>query len=211
MIKSILKHKKTIGATSLLFLFIVLIDQFIRMQRVNTMIQICTRSFGELDSIQKNSIQLIVQAFDQYGDNDFYKLIYILATTRHESNFRPIKEYRAKPSQTDIYNRQNRYWYSGYYGRGFVQLTWERNYKKMSDVLGVDLVKNPDLALQPNYAAKILVYGMMHGLFTRKALAQYINSSDADFYNARKTVNGLDRADRIKGYAYSLIDSKNKL
>jgi len=194
-----------------LFLFIVLVDTFIRTQRVNAIIQMCTRSFGELDPTQKDSIKLIVQAFDQYGDKDFNKLIYILATTRHESNFRPIKEYRATSSQIDVYNRQNNYWYTGYYGRGFVQLTWENNYKKMSEVLGVDFVANPDLALQPNYAAKILVYGMIHGLFTRKALAEYINSSNADFYNARKTVNGTDRADRIQDYAYSLIENQNKV
>lgn len=211
MIQSIQKHKKTIAATGVLFSFIVLVDVFVRTLRVNHVIQICTDSFGKLDAVQKDSIKRIVQAFEQYGDKDYNKLIYILATARHESNFRPIKEYRAKPSQIDIYNRQNRYWYTGYYGRGFVQLTWDRNYKKMSEVLGVDLVKNPDLALQPNYAAKILVYGMMHGLFTRKALAQYINSATTDFYNARKTVNGLDRADRIKGYANSLLDSKNQL
>lgn len=85
-----------------------------------------------------------------------------------------------------------------------MQLTWERNYAKMSQFLGVDLVKHPDLALEPKYAAKILVYGMLKGLFTRKPLAQYINANQVDFYNARKTVNGLDRAERIANYAQKL-------
>lgn len=67
----------------------------------------------------------------------------------------------------------------------------------MSDFLGVDLVAEPDLALNPKYAARILVYGMMKGSFTRKALGEYINNSIVDFYNARKTVNGLDKAQKF--------------
>ena len=129
-----------------------------------------------------------------------------MATARHESRFKAIKEYRAKSSQTNIYALQNRYWYTGYYGRGFVQLTWERNYQKMSDFLGVDLVANPDLALDPKYAAQILVYGMMNGSFTRRPLEEFINKDQRDFYNARKTVNGLDRADLIQSYTNQILD-----
>lgn len=200
MINVLLKHKKTIGATSLLFLFIVLIDVFIRSQRTESIINSCVASFGALSAVQKDSIRLIVKAFDRYGDKDSAKLAYILATARHESNFRPIEEHR---TNTD---RQNAYWYTGFYGRGFVQLTHEKNYRKMSEFLGVDLVENPSLALQPNNAAKIIVWGMMNGRFTRKPLSNYINESKIDFYNARKVVNGLDRAERIANYA-QLIQS----
>ncbi|MFA6089820.1 MAG: peptidoglycan-binding protein, partial [Candidatus Woesearchaeota archaeon] len=43
-------------------------------------------------------------------------------------------------------------------GRGFVQLTGRANYTKYSKSLGLDtqLVKNPDLANDPEIAAKIL-------------------------------------------------------
>lgn len=198
MINTLYKHKKEIGGTAFLFLFIVLVDVFIRRQRIESILQTCSIAFGDLDKTQKDSIRLIVGAFDRYGDKDFNKLAYILATARHESNFRPIEEYR---SNTD---RQNAYWYTGYYGRGFVQLTHEKNYRKMSEFLGVDLVKNPSLALEPNNAAKILVWGMMNGRFTRKPLSNYINSNTVDFYNARKVVNGLDRADKIALYAQSI-------
>jgi predicted chitinase len=198
MIKAIQKHKKIIGATSLLFLFIVLIDVFVRSQRIESIISSCILSFGALNEVQKDSIRLIVKAFDRYGDKDKAKLSYILATARHESNFRPIEEHR---TNTD---RQNKYWYTGYYGRGFVQLTHEKNYLKMSEFLGVDLVKNPQLALEPNNAAKILVWGMINGRFTRKPLSKYINSSEIDFFNARRTVNGTDRAERIANYAKSV-------
>ncbi|BDS13045.1 glycoside hydrolase family 19 protein [Aureispira anguillae] len=195
------EHKRLLLGTALLFGCIVLIDVFMRSYRVNGIIKSCSLAFGPLDEVQKDSIRLIVRAFDKYGDKDLNKLAYILATARYESNFRPIEERRAAPSQTEVYNRQNRYWGTGYWGRGFVQLTHQKNYRKMSDFLGVDLVKNPSLALDPNNAAKILVYGMLNGLFTRQRLSQYINGSIVDFYQARKTVNGLDRAGRVAGYA----------
>lgn len=191
-------HKKIIGAGLLLTITIILIDLFIRSYKISRMIKACELALGPLDKTQKKSIQLILQAFEQYGDKDQNKLIYILATARHESRFRPIEEYRSNSP------RQNAYWYTGYYGRGFVQLTHEKNYRKMSDFLGVDLVKNPSLALEPNNAAKILVWGMMNGRFTRKPLSNYINSNKIDFYNARKVVNGLDRAEKIALYAQSI-------
>ena len=162
--------------------------------------------FGPLSEEQKAAIRAIINAFDVYGDRDTNKLAYILATARHESRFRPIREHRARPNtQAALFDRQNRYWYSGYFGRGFVQLTWEKNYLKMSDIVGVDLVANPDKALEVPIAAKILVVGMMEGMFTRRALSEFINEQEQDYYSARKTVNGLDRAERIQGYALALV------
>ena len=196
---------KYIGGVSLLFFAIILMDNLLKAYKTSRLIIACQNTFGRLDATQKDSIKHISLAFSKYGDGDKNKLAYILATTRHESNFRPIKEWRAKPSQTDIYNRQNAYWYTGYYGRGFVQLTWKRNYQKMSKFLGLDLVSNPALALKPNYAAQILVYGMMNGSFTRRPLSEFINRSTVDFYNARKVVNGLDKADKIARYAADLL------
>jgi hypothetical protein len=42
-----------------------------------------------------------------------------------------------------------------YFGRGFIQLTWRSNYKKMGQRLGIDLEGNPDLALDARTAAQI--------------------------------------------------------
>ncbi len=167
-------------------------------------IDACEQAFFKLDDTQRSSVGHIVRDFERYGDGDENKLVYILATARHESRLKPIKEWRATSSQTTIYNLQNRYWDTGYYGRGFVQLTWERNYAKMSEFTGLNLVKNPDLALIPDYAGDIIVYGMINGSFTRRKLSEFINSSSIDFYNARKTVNGLDKASTIATYANSL-------
>jgi putative chitinase len=44
-----------------------------------------------------------------------------------------------------------------YHGRGYIQLTHDYNYKKYGDELGIDLLKNPELAMQGDVAAKIAV------------------------------------------------------
>ena len=81
----------------------------------------------------------------------------------------------------------------------------------MGNRLGVDLVNNPDLALNKTIAAKILVYGMYNGSFTGKKLLQYIDPSLTynDFFNARRIVNGLDKAQLINSYAISLTQYQN--
>ncbi|MTV47149.1 glycoside hydrolase family 19 protein, partial [Streptococcus pneumoniae] len=87
---------------------------------------------------------------------------YMLATAYHECRFQAIKEIRAQPG-TKIYDLQNRYWNTGFYGRGYIQLTWRKNYEKFSELLQQDFVGNPDLVLVPENAAKILVHGMVEG------------------------------------------------
>ena len=84
---------------------------------------------------------------------------------------------------------------------GYVQLTWKANYEKASKRLGVDFVSNPKLLLKPEHAAKILVKGMQEGWFTGKKLADYITLTKSDFRQARRIVNGMDRADDIALYA----------
>lgn len=90
-----------------------------------------------------------------------------------------------------------------YRGRGPAQLTGKENYKKFSDLLGVDLVENPDFAKSPTYAGKILVVGLMKGMFTGKKLGDYINASGTDYINARRCVNADVQANGrlIAGYA----------
>ncbi|WII92497.1 hypothetical protein QEO94_07550 [Kingella negevensis] len=56
--------------------------------------------------------------------------------------------------------------------------------------MGVDLVKNPELALQPEIAAKIMRLGMVGGWFTGRKLAHYFSGSLKDFVNARAIING---------------------
>lgn len=154
---------------------------------------------------QKNSIRQLVRAFRKYGDGDKRKLAYILATARHEAHFLPIPERRCSVGSTCWY-AQEKYWHTGYYGRGLTQLTWQRNYQKMSDIFGVDFVSNPDLVLQTKYAAPILVYGMMNGTFSRKKLGDYINEHKVDYRGARWTVNGQDKANLLASYAVQIYE-----
>jgi len=58
-----------------------------------------------------------------------------------------------------------------YRGRGYCQITGRDNYAKFGKLLGIDLVGNPDLALQADVAAKIAVIEMRDGFFTGVDLA----------------------------------------
>lgn len=93
-----------------------------------------------------------------------------------------------------------------YCGRGYVQLTWKTNYAKAGLKLGQPLVDNPDLALRPDIAAAIMRQGMQAGWFTGKSLETYLPAV-ADihqFTNARRIINGQDRAVEIAGYALEM-------
>jgi len=50
-------------------------------------------------------------------------------------------------------------------------------------------------------AAWVLVDGMTTGAYTGRRLDHYVNAQGADFRNARRVVNGLDRADKIAAQA----------
>lgn len=187
--------KLVLGGTAFLFL-LLLLHKLYRRRKEQAYIDACEATYGTLSEEQKSNIRLIAQVFDKEGDGDQNKLIYILATAWHESKFIPKPERRAGSSQPALKATQDRYWGSGYYGRGLVQITWESNYKEMSDTIGVDLVNNPELALVPIHAARLLVLGMLEGNYG-PPLSKYINESKIDFYNARRSVNGTDKAQKI--------------
>jgi putative chitinase len=140
---------------------------------------------------------------------------YILATIRNEcgANMQPKKEIKDKPGGEVWEKYQRHYWPSGYYGRGYSQLTWKENYQDFSDLLYHDnrLVKNPDLVMQPEVGYKILATGMVQGLFRRRSktsafkLSDFFNDAKEDEINARQIVNGIGGtayqwALRVAGY-----------
>lgn len=161
------------------------------------------KAFGAIKCTETVSgLEFLLGRFETDKWQDIRLISYLMATVKHETadTFQPIKEYRNRVGSKGRAN-QDRYWNTGYYGRGFVQITWEENYKKLGKLVGADLVKNPDLALVPDIAFEILVIGTLRGLFTGKKLSDFINDKKTDFKNARKVVNGLDKADLIAGYA----------
>lgn len=125
---------------------------------------------------------------------------YMLSTTFHEcaGTWQPIAEYGKgnglKYGTPDPITKEV------YYGRGFVQLTWAGNYKTIGKILGVDLYNNPDLAMQPDIAYKIMSHGMRNGVFTGAALKRFFNTDVTDAVGARKIINGTDKAELIAGY-----------
>lgn len=124
---------------------------------------------------------------------------YVLATARWETarTMRPVVEAYWKSESWRAANLR----YYPWHGRGYVQLTWEANYRKAARRLGVPLDRDPSLALEPEIAARVLVTGMREGWFTGKALSDYITLRRSGFRNARRIVNGLDRASDIASLA----------
>lgn len=124
---------------------------------------------------------------------------YVLATARWETahTMKPVKE-AYWLSETW---RKNNLRYYPWYGRGFIQITWEANYQKAAKKTGVALDKDPDLALDPHTAADVLVIGMAEGWFTGKKLSDYITLRASNFVGARRIVNGTDKATQIANLA----------
>lgn len=154
---------------------------------------------GALQPSQVSGTEAILSEWERRGLTDMRWLAYMLATAYHETahTMQPIAEYgRGKGHKYGLpVNGKT------YYGRGYVQLTWDYNYKKMGDLLDIDLVNNPEMAMEPKVAAAIMFEGMIRGSFTGKKLADYFSQSATDFVTARKIINGLDRAELIAGYA----------
>ena len=135
---------------------------------------------------------------------------YILATIKHEcgEGYKPIPENLDAPwlrGKELKYAKPDPETGQTYYGRGYVQLTWKTNYKKLGDAIGMDLSMVPDAALEPEIAWLILEEGMYRGMFTGQALGKYINEQGTDFYGARKVINSLDQAFLIKKYAEQFL------
>jgi predicted chitinase len=85
-------------------------------------------------------------------------------------------------------------------GRGLVQLTHKANYERMSRETGIDLVAEPGRAMETDVAVAILFAGMEKGLFTGRKLADYFADGRADWTQARRIINGLDRATDVAAY-----------
>jgi putative chitinase len=162
-----------------------------------------------LSEEQIKSIRAIEEAMKEYGIEDLRHQAYIIATAWHESKLRPIVEKRARRG-TELRRLQDRYWYSGYYGRGFVQITWQANYRRFAKLLGVDLINYPDLSLHKEVAAKILVLGMRDGLFTGLKLSSFFYDRSYHWVSARAIVNSNDKAARIAGTAKSIYIELSK-
>lgn len=162
---------------------------------------------GTISTKQFEGVEAILSEYTRLCINDTRKLAYILATAFHEtaSTMQAIEEYGKGKNYT--YGRKikmSRKPYETpdriYFGRGHVQLTWYENYDSMGKVLGVDLLNKPELALTMEVSVKVLFTGMIRGMFTGRKLADYFTPEKSDAYNARRIVNGIDKAVTIQKY-----------
>lgn len=140
------------------------------------------------------------------------QVAYALATTHHETDFTflPIIE-RGTRAYFNRYDTGtsigkvlgNTVAGDGYRfrGRGYVQLTGRANYQFWSDRLKLNLIDDPDKALDPAISYRILAEGMRIGAFTGRKIGEYLSDEKADYIRARKVINRLDRAARIATYA----------
>lgn len=167
---------------------------------------------GGLKQSQIDGINRFLDYWDARPDlEDVRYLAYILATVHHETDqkFQPIEEYgRGRGLLYGLPDPQTR---QIYYGRGYVQLTWKRNYEFFTALLGKDLVNHPELALDPIISAEIIFRGMLNGSFTGKKLKDYFNAEREDWLNARRIINGTDKAANIANYARDFYASLNMI
>ena len=161
-------------------------------------------------------------AFNEYKELDSSNPLYVaymLATAYHETAFtmQAITEYGGV-RYFDKYDTGQLAERLGntpeadgdgykYRGRGHVMITGYSNYKKFTDILGIDLVNSPDLALDPIVSAKILTIGSLKGTFTTRRLNQYIKYGleRNEWVNARRVINGVDKNTVIADYAVKFL------
>lgn len=95
-------------------------------------------------------------------------------------------------------------------GRGYVQLTGRKNYERATKKLlalgfDVDLGAKPELAMRPDLAAVIMVFGMTEGWFTARKLSDDLPPEGPatfdQFERSRDIINGKDKQAEIARFA----------
>jgi putative chitinase len=171
------------------------------------------KDFGSLTQGQVDGFNAIL---DAWGARDPKFVAYALATAWHETarRMRPIKEFGGPSYYKRMYDiegeRPDKARVLGnihpgdgakFCGRGYVQLTGRSNYARAGNAIGVDMIAAPDAAMVPEYAAKIMVRGMLEGWFTGRKLSDfYGGGGEFDAVNARRIINGTDKAKTIAAH-----------
>lgn len=178
------------------------------------------REFGALRAPQVSAIEALLAALESDRHiTDIRWAAYMLATVYHETaaTMSPIDEFGSTAYFEQRYgshtavgrNLGNTQPGDGarFHGRGYVQLTGRRNYTVMSQRLldsygvSVDLATDPERAKDILTAYRVMSLGMRDGSFTGKSLRQYITGRRCDYVNARRIINGLDRAALVARHA----------
>lgn len=140
---------------------------------------------GKITPDQMKGLELILDKYEkEYSHLSLNALAYILATAWGEA--------KLKYDMEEIGGKKKRY--APFYGRGFVQLTWDYNYERYG------IKDNPKEALKPDMSTHILFDGMVKGIFTGKKLSNYFNARGNKPLGARAIINGSDKASLFVQY-----------
>lgn len=185
--------------------------------------EVATRFGKALKPTQQTGCNAIFDYWEKSTLNDTRWLAYALATAWHETGTRmePVREGFASTDAgaiqavTTLFKKgkiKRNYALphpngQSYFGRGLVQITHGNNYERLGKAigLGMKLYDDPGLALQLDVSVAIMFVGMTDGLFTTKRFADYFNPTKTDWTNARRIINGLDRAAMVAGYAKKFL------
>lgn len=140
---------------------------------------------SSMDGKQVEGVNKILDEWERRKLTDLRWLAYILATAKWETahTMQPIREMGG-----EAYLRSKKYY--PWVGEGLVQVTWEVNHRKFG-------ATKPGQMLTWPIALKAIFDGMIKGMFTGKALPEYFNAQKTDWVNARRIVNGTDKAAQI--------------
>lgn len=148
----------------------------------------------------KTNLPIILNALVDAGIGTTEMALMALATVRVETGaLKPISEFVSRFNTSpgghpfDLYDNRKDLGNEGqpdgerYRGRGFVQLTGRANYTRYSEALGLgtQLVEEPDMANEPNIAARLLAHFL-------KDRERHIKEAiiARNFEGARRLVNG---------------------
>ena len=164
----------------------------------------------------RTAIARLFDTWEREGDTDKRRLAFILATARRESmsTWRPVREApqcgedetcrervigtllaaRAARNHTAVPVNYALPAPNGrrYYGRGYIQLTFQSNYERADRLLGTgtELRDDPDKVMELATAEVLLVRGMLLGWFgNHEPLSSYLGDGREDWIGARKNVN----------------------
>ena len=161
----------------------------------------CAKMFPgvPLKNIETN-LPFVLDALRAVGLGDKNMVLMALATIRAETgNFTPLSEFKSRFNTAPggapfgLYDNRSDLGNQGppdgasFKGRGYIQLTGRANYKEHGAAIGMgnQLVTNPDLANQPDIAARLLA-----SFLKSKEGKIRTALSKNDLRTARKLVNG---------------------
>lgn len=164
---------------------------------------------GRMNQSQVDGVLRLLEGAKRNGVTDVRHVAYGLATGAWETGrkMQPLEEYGKGAGRA--YGKPDKTTGERYFGRGDVQLTWIDNYRQFAELLGVDLVHNPELALDPDVSADVLWIGCRDGLFRKgHSLKRYFppGNRTGDPIMARLIVNGIPKGKKLPDRAEEIAD-----